>query len=106
MNTEERICGILGMAERAHALISGISLIEETVKARKGKFLLVATDAADETKKSLETLAERHGIPIVFYLTKEQLGSSLGKEYRAAALFLQDGFGKKIRICLKESESL
>ena len=74
-----------------------------SVKTKKAVFLLIAADAADESKKNYKKLAEYYRIPYAEGLDREKLGRCLGKEYRAAAVLTDAGFAGKLRQLMEES---
>ena len=50
---DERITNLLSMAQRARLIVSGAFAVEQALKKKQAVFLLIATDAAAETKKKL-----------------------------------------------------
>ena len=105
LSKEQRTMNLLGMAQRAGRMASGGVAVEQAVKGKKARYLLVAEDAAAESKKSYKELADRYGIPCSVCLTKELLGSCLGKEYRAAAAVLDEGFSAALGKLWNEGEN-
>ncbi len=93
---DRKIMNLLSMAQRARRVVSGAFAVEQSVREKKAKYLLVATDAAEESKRTYQELADRFGIPFSLCLTKELLGECLGKEYRAVAALQDEGFSKAL----------
>ena len=97
----KKIEGLLGMAQRAGKTASGEFAIQKAIAAGKVKALIVAEDASERFKETMMKEAAAKGIPVYTRLTKDALGRCLGKEYRAAAAILDDGFagalGKKLQ---------
>ena len=102
MDTTTRITNLLSMAQRAGRIVSGAFATEKAVKERKARLLLIATDASEETKQNYQILADRYAIPCQEALTRDVLGSCLGKEYRAVAALLDEGFAKKLCTLLSD----
>lgn len=100
---EQRIMNLLSMAQRAGRIVSGSFAVEQSVKTKKAVFLLIAADAADESKKNYKKLAEYYRIPYAEGLDRGKLGRCLGKEYRAAAVLTDAGFAGKLRQLMEES---
>lgn len=96
MTARERICGLLGLAQRARGIVSGAFAVEQALAAKKGKFLIVAEDAEEETKRKFGELAEQRKLPILFILSKDELGNCLGKGYRSVALLMEEGFSRRL----------
>ena len=92
----KRITNLLSMAQRAGRVASGAFAAEKAVKEHKACLLLMAEDASEETKRNYQILADRYDIPYQEALTRDTLGQCLGKEYRAVAAVLDEGFAKKL----------
>ena len=102
MDRTKRICNLLGMAQRAHCIASGRTAVEQAARNGTAKVLLVAGDAEEASRREYEELAKRCRIPCRIGLTREQLGACLGKEYRASAAILDDGFRASLERILDE----
>lgn len=100
----KRIMNLLGMAQRARRLASGAFAAQQAVQEGQAVFLLIAADAEEESKRRYKSLAEEANIPCAEGLTRETLGRAIGKEYRAAAALLDEGFAKKLRSLLESGE--
>lgn len=101
---EQRAVNLLSMAQRARRVASGAFAAEEALKKGKACLLLLAVDAKPETKRNFEAMADRYDVPAVSLLTKEALGSCLGKEYRAVAAVLDAGFAQSLRKLMETQE--
>jgi ribosomal protein L7Ae-like RNA K-turn-binding protein len=93
---DKKIEGLLGMAQRAGKTASGEFAIQKAMAAGRVKALVVAEDASERFKETIMKEAAAKGIPVYARLTKEELGQCLGKEYRAAAALLDEGFAKAL----------
>ena len=97
----KKIEGLLGMAQRAGKTASGEFAIQKAIAAGRVKALIVAEDASNRFRETMMKEAAAKGIPVYTRLTKDELGQCLGKEYRAAAAILDEGFaealGKKLQ---------
>jgi len=98
----ERITNLLSMAQRARRIVSGAFAVQQAAQKKQAVLLLVATDAAAETKNNCQAMAEKYGIPYTEVLDRERLGSCLGKEYRAMAALTDAGFARKLSELLEE----
>ncbi len=74
----------LGLAQKAGKLASGDVAVRIAVKSGKAKLLLVAADAAPNSKKDMYYLAEIAGIPVLEVLNRDELGAAIGKARRTA----------------------
>lgn len=100
---DERITNLLSMAQRARLIVSGAFAVEQALKKKQAAFLLIAADAAAETKKNYTILADKYQVPYAVRLDRETLGSCLGKEFRATAALIDKGFAAKLRQLMEES---
>ncbi|MFV0635751.1 L7Ae/L30e/S12e/Gadd45 family ribosomal protein [Mitsuokella sp. WILCCON 0060] len=99
---EQRIMNLLSMAQRARRIVSGAFAVEQALKARQAVLVLMAADASAESKKNYQILADRYKVPYLEGLDRAMLGQCLGKEYRAVAALLDEGFAKKLCELMKE----
>ncbi len=98
----QQIMNLLSMAQRARRIVSGAFAVEQALKAGKAELLIMAADAAEESKKNMLTLADKYKVPYVEALDRDLLGSCLGKEYRAAAVLTDAGFAAKLKKLMEE----
>ena len=103
ITNEQRITNLLSMAQRAGRIVSGAFAVEQAVKKKQAVLVLLAGDAAEESKKNFIALTDKFAIPYVYCLDRETLGACLGKEFRAVAALVDDGFAKKLRQLMEES---
>lgn len=91
---QSNLLGFLGIMNRANALRHGAFQVEVGMKKGEIRLLLVAEDASDRTKKDYDNAAFYHKIPILFFGTKQELGSVVGKTERACLGLTEEGFTK------------
>lgn len=99
------ILSLLGLAQKAGKLASGDFAAEKAIVAGKAKLVLVAEDAAEETKKKYRALAEEYQVDCIVAANKIELGTAIGRDFRAVAVILDDGFKKGIQKKLKALET-
>ena len=99
---EQRIVNLLSMAQRARRIVSGAFAVEQAMQGHKAELLIMAADAAEESRKKMITLADKYKVPYVEALDREMLGSCLGKEYRAAAALTDAGFAAQLKKLMEE----
>lgn len=83
---------MIGLATKAGKVITGIDLCEKAVRQKKAKLIVLASDAAESTKKQFENC----GLPVVMVSDKETLGKFTGKEYRSVCVVCDAGFANAI----------
>lgn len=99
---EKEARGILGLAQKAGRLASGDVGVREALNGGQTRLLLIATDVAPNTEKELRFLAEKRTVPVIKVMTREELGSCIGKAARAAVAVTDQGFAGLITKKLHE----
>ena len=87
----------LGLAQKAGKVASGDFAVRSALKSGKAKLLVVATDAAPNSKKDMYYLAEVAGVEVVELLTRDGLGFAIGKAKRTALAITDLNFAKMIK---------
>ena len=87
----------LGLAQKAGKLASGDYAVRSALKNGKAKLLLVAADAAENSKKDMYFMAEMSDTPVVECLTRDELGWAIGKAKRTAVVVLDNSFANMIK---------
>ena len=86
----------LGLAQKAGKVASGDFAVRSALKSGKAKLLVVAEDAAPNSKKDMYYLAEVAGVEVVELLTRDELGYAIGKAKRTALAITDTNFAKMI----------
>lgn len=97
MINEQKIYGLLGLATKAGKIATGNEACCEGVEKKTVKLVLVATDAAERTKKMLKEKCKQFVVPIYEIATIEQLSSAIGKPNKAVIGIKEKGFAEAIR---------
>ena len=100
----DRIFSMIGMAMKAGKVVSGEFATEKAVKTGKAFLVVVSATASDNTKKMFRNMCSFYEVPMYTYGTKEDLGHSMGKEFRASLAVSDEGFAKSIKKRLDEAE--
>ena len=87
-----RELSLLGLAAKAGKIVSGEFATENAVKSGKAFLVLVAEDASDNTRKKFKDMCTYYEVPFYRSGTKEELGSAIGKEYRASLALTDENF--------------
>lgn len=82
----------LGLAQKAGKVASGDFAVRGALKSGRAKLLVLAEDAAPNSKKEMRYLAQAAGVPVIEMLGRWELGHALGKDARAAAAILDSNF--------------
>ena len=84
------------LPQKAGKLASGDYAVRSALKNGKAKLLLVAADAAENSKKDMYFMAEMSDTPVVECLTRDELGWAIGKAKRTAVVVLDNSFANMI----------
>ena len=86
----------LGLCRRAGRLLTGDALCEKAVRNNRAKLIILAADAAENTKKKYKDSCAYHGVKMVEEGTLFDLGHAVGREKLAVICILDEGFSKKL----------
>ena len=64
---------------KAGKCVSGETMTESETKSGKAKFVIVAGDASENTKKKFGDMCKFYKVPFCFYGDKDTLGHAMGK---------------------------
>ena len=92
----DKIYSILGMAQKAGRLISGESMVVDSIRSGNAKLVIVAGDASDNSKKLYTDKCGSYNVKIFEYGEKEKMGYAIGKAERSAVAVEDEGFAKAI----------
>ena len=87
---------LLGFAARARKIVSGADTCSINMKKGSAKLLIIAGDAADNTKDKLTGEAERLGVPCKIYGDSDRLSKTTGKSGRTVFAVIDDHFAQCI----------
>ena len=89
-----KVLSLAGLAAKAGKIDRGEIPVEKAVKSGKGPLVVVAEDASANTRKKFTNMCSYYGVPILYMETREILGKTIGKEFRASVAVLDAGFAK------------
>ena len=98
----DRVLSLLGLAQKARALASGNFLVEQAVAKRTARLIIIAEDAASNTRDGLEKITFHYKVPVLYYGSKETLGHAIGKQERVTAAILSEGLAASFAKALEE----
>lgn len=87
---------LLGLCQRAGKAASGDAAARQALRKGTADLLIIAADASERTQSRWLDLAERSGVPCYRVGTRDDLGSALGKEHRAAVAIQSHDFAQGI----------
>jgi ribosomal protein L7Ae-like RNA K-turn-binding protein len=96
MTEHEHILSMLGLAARGRNLTSGEDQVLDAVRSGKGRLVIVAGDASENTKKKFHDKCTYYDVPFRLFSAKEELGHAIGRQSRTNVCVLDAGLAKKI----------
>ena len=96
MIPEQNIVFALGLAQKAGKVASGDYAVMDAIKNHKVKLLIIAIDAAENSRKKLLYLCQENSIKTIDVLDRESLGAAIGKAQRTALAITDENFVKMI----------
>ena len=103
MDSRDNILSLLGLALRGGRLVMGEEPVEGVARARDARVLLLASDAADNTRRRIEHFAdEGQCMWLRVPFTKEELGRALGRTSVAVAAITDIGLAAAVARRLAE----
>lgn len=103
MDSRDNILSLLGLALRGGRLVMGEEPVEGVARARDARALLLASDAADNTRRRIEHFAdEGQCMWLRVPFTKEELGRALGRTSVAVAAITDIGLAAAVARRLAE----
>jgi len=94
----------LGLGQRAGQVVSGDFIVRVKIRKREARLIIVATDAALQTRKDFQRFTRGTNIPVVSFSTKVDLGAALGRPPRAVVAILDEGLAKRILKVIEEGK--
>ena len=103
MDSRDNILSLLGLALRGGRLVMGEEPVEGVARARDARVLLLASDAADNTRRRIEHFAdEGRCMWLRVPFTKEEVGRALGRTSVAVAAITDIGLAAAVARRLAE----
>lgn len=91
-----RTASMIGLAMKAGKISSGEYQTEESVKKGKALYVIIASDASNNTKKKFVNMCNFYEVDCISKFTKEELGQMIGRECRACLAINDSGFAQSI----------
>ena len=88
--------GLIGLSAKAGKVESGADAVEEIIKKRKAKLVIVSEDAAERTKKNFEFLCAKFNILYIVYGNKDDLSKTIGKSNKAVIGIKEQNLAEEI----------
>lgn len=93
---DEAFWRLLGLATRAGKIVTGTEAVEQTLRRKKAKMIIMAEDAREQTKSNIALRCEEMNIPCIIQGNRQQIGHWTGKDERIMAAVMDSGFAGKL----------
>ena len=99
---KEETLKLIGLAKRAGKVMSGSYQVEQAIRKRQARLVLVAQDASDNTKKHFRNQCAFRQILLGCTGSKESLGHAIGQKERSCLAITDDNLAAAVRKRLEE----
>lgn len=97
---KEKVLNLLGLAMRAGKLVTGEELTVTDIRAKKAKFVFVASDASENTHKKITDKCSYYQVPVSDTFTQSQISHAIGRTRMVIGINDQ-GFATKFKELIK-----
>ena len=93
----KKLLGMLGLAKRAGKVSTGTFICEKVIKSKTAKLIILASDASDNTKKTIKDACQHYGVKLIICSDMSELGHTVGASADRAVVSINDNnFAKAI----------
>ncbi|MEF9961448.1 MAG: ribosomal L7Ae/L30e/S12e/Gadd45 family protein [Erysipelotrichaceae bacterium] len=92
--------GLLGLAASSRKISTG-EMVFVSIRKKQAKLVIIGDDLGNNTRKKLIDKCTFYEIPYVFYESSKLLGEAIGDYNKKYVAILDEGFAKKLEVCLK-----
>lgn len=97
---KEKILNLLGLAMRAGKLVTGEELTISDIRSNKAKFIFVAADASDNTRKKIKDKCSYYNVPWNESFFHSEISQAIGRTRMVIGINDQ-GFATKFKELIK-----
>jgi ribosomal protein L7Ae-like RNA K-turn-binding protein len=92
----KKTLNMIGIAKRAGRAVSGAYQVEDAVRRRQARLVIVAEDASDNTRKHISDMCRYRKIPWAAAGEKAVLGKAVGQEERTCLAVTDAGLAEAV----------
>lgn len=97
-----KVLSFIGICMKAGKLVSGEFSVDKAVKGGQAYLVIAAGDMSDGSRKHFTDMCRYYDVPLRFYSSKEELGRTLGKEYRVSLAVLDENMALALQKKMEE----
>ncbi len=101
----DKALSLIGLAKRAGKISAGEEAVKDSIRHGKAHLVIIASDASDNTKKSITNSCNYYGVKCYIEGTKDDIGHALGNAYNAAVCVCDKGFADSIEKWLQHNNN-
>jgi ribosomal protein L7Ae-like RNA K-turn-binding protein len=98
----DRLKGMVGLAVKAGRAVSGSVAVEEAVKKRRAKLVLVDGRASENTERQMKAMCANSGVECVMLDGSGVLEELLGRDNRTVLAIIDAGFAAALLEILRK----
>ncbi len=106
MLTNNKICGLLGLATRAGKITFGTDACIGDIEKNKINLVVIAVDASERTKNKFNHLCNTKNIKLFEYLTIDEISHAIGKSNKAVIGIKDVNFANEIEKIINGGEAI
>ncbi|WEV70283.1 ribosomal L7Ae/L30e/S12e/Gadd45 family protein [Lactobacillus sp. ESL0785] len=95
MQNRQKALNLLGLAQRAGKLVSGLEIVLVGIKAKQVKVVILANDSHADTTEKVTRIAKQNDVHIISAFNSSELSRAIGKERKVLGL-TDTGFCKAL----------
>ena len=92
-----KIWGLVGLAARARKICFGADSVEQEIKKKKVRLVLIAQDSSDRTKTKFQNLCKENNVECLIIGDIDTLSKSIGKQNKAIIGIEEENIAKQIQ---------
>ena len=101
----EKFLRMLGLAKRAGGVAFGEGAVRDSIRDNTAKLVIVANDAADNTKKKFNDNCNFYGIKCAELFDRYALGKACGRDFAVVLSVKNEGLAKNM-ISMLDADTL
>lgn len=86
MQNRQKALNLLGLAQRAGKLVSGLEIVLVGLKAKQIKVVILANDSHADTSEKITRAAEQNDIQVITEFSSDEISHTIGKERKVLGL--------------------
>ena len=93
---KNKLHNFLGLAKKAGKLVAGTGAVENSIRQKTSRLVVMACDVSENTKKRLTDKCNYYNIELITFGNKESIGKAIGEELAAAVSINDNNFASAI----------